>query len=148
MNLRALGLGFILLVFMGCASLPKSDPIDIYQKTQSYKNYTFDDVWEAALISVDEVEFIVRSARKEIGLIQAVAKMIPDPRYLPPRMNVIIRKENSRIDVNFHIELPGQRDKSGKRKAYANRFFKALKKNIHSYRKESTGLAVAALTDW
>lgn len=132
MNLRALGLGFILLVFAGCASLPKSDPIDIYQKTHSYKNFSFSDVWSAALNSIDDIDFVVRSARKEIGLIQAVAKMNPEPRYLPPRMNVIIRKEDSRIDVNFHIELPGQRDDSGKRRAHANRFFKALRKNLNS----------------
>jgi hypothetical protein len=129
-NLRALGLGFILIALIGCAALHQNDPIDIYQKMQSYRNVSFDDVWSAALKSIDEIEFMVRNATKEIGLIQAVAKMNPDPRYLPPRMNVIIRKENSRIDVNFHIELPGQRDDSGKRRSTANQFFKALKKNL------------------
>jgi hypothetical protein len=115
---------------MGCASLHRDDPIDIYQKTQSYKNFSFDDVWSAALRSVDGVEFVVRKAIKRIGLIQAVAKMNPDPRYLPPLMNVIIKEDNRRIDVNFNIELPGQRDDTGQRRAFANRFFKALKKNL------------------
>ena len=104
--------------------------IDIYQKTQSVRNYSFDDVWSAALRSVDEIEFMVRKATKKIGLIHGEAKMNPDPRYLPPVMNVIIRQEKSRIDVNFHIELPGQRDDTGKRRTYANQFFKALRKNL------------------
>jgi hypothetical protein len=129
-NLKALGPGFTLLILISCATLHQNDPIDIFQKTQSYKNFSFDDVWSAVLISVDEVEFMVRRAKKEIGIIQAVAKMNPDPDYLPPLMNVIIRKEKSRIDVNFHIELPGQKDDTGKRRAYANQFFKALKRNL------------------
>jgi hypothetical protein len=130
MHLKTLGLGFILLVLIGCASLHQNDPIDIYQKRQSYKKFSFNDVWSAALRSIDEIDFAVRNATKEIGLIHAEAKMNPDPRFLPPLMNVIIREENSRIDVNFHIELPGQRDDAGKRRSYANQFFKALKKNL------------------
>lgn len=130
MHLKTLGLGFIVLVLIGCASLHQNDPIDIYQKRQSYKKFSFNDVWSAALRSIDEIDFAVRNATKEIGLIHAEAKMNPDPRFLPPLMNVIIREENSRIDVNFHIELPGQRDDAGKRRSYANQFFKALKKNL------------------
>lgn len=130
MRLKTLGLGFILLVLISCASLHQNDPIDIYQKTQSYKKFSFDDVWSAALRSIDEIDFTVRNATKEIGLIHAEAKINPDPRFLPPLMNVIIREENSRIDVNFHIELPGQRDDTGKRRSYVNQFFKALKKNL------------------
>ncbi len=130
MNLKTLGLGFILLVLISCASLHQNDPIDIYQKTQSYKNISFDDVWSATLRSIDEIDFIVRNTTKEIGLIHAEVKMNPDPRFLPPLMNVIIRVDKSRIDVNFHIELPGQRDDTGKRRSYVNRFFKALKKNL------------------
>jgi hypothetical protein len=130
MNLKALGLGLLLLVLLGCASLHRDDPIDIYQKTQSYKKSSFDEVWSAALQSIDEIDFVVRKATKEIGFIHALAKMNPNPSYLPPQMNVIIRKENGRIDVNFHLELPGQRDESGIRRSYANQFFKALKRNL------------------
>jgi hypothetical protein len=83
-----------------------------------------------ALESIDEMEFVVRKATKETGLIQAVTKMNPDPRYLPPLMNVIIREEDGRIDVNFHIELPGQIDDTGKRRTYADRFFKAMRRNL------------------
>ena len=130
MKLNTLGLGFLLLALIGCASVHRENQIDIYQKTQSYKNLSFDEVWSAALKSIDEMGFIIQSAKKKIGLIHAEAKMNPDPQFLPPRMNVIIREENSRIDVNFHIELPGQRDDTGKRRTYANRFFKALKRNL------------------
>lgn len=45
-------------------------------------------------------------------------------------MNVVIREEDRMIDVNFHIELPGQRDESGMRRSYSNRFFKALRRNL------------------
>lgn len=130
MRLKALGLGFFLLALAGCASLPHSDPIDIYQKTHSYKNCSFGEVWSAVLASIDVMDFVVRSAKKDVGLIQAVAKMNPELRHSPPLMNIVIRRENNRIDVNFHIELPGQRDETGKRRTYANRFFKSLKKNL------------------
>ena len=130
MKFKTLCLGFILLALIGCASVHRDDPIDIYQKTQSYKKRSFDDVWSAALRSIEEMEFIVRSTTKRIGLIHAEAKMDPDPHYLPTLINVIIKQENSTIDVNFHIELPGQRDETGKRRTFANRFFKALRKNL------------------
>jgi hypothetical protein len=129
-NTKTLGLGFILLALMGCATVHRDDPIDIYQKTQTYKNRSFAVVWSVALESIDEMEFVVRKATKETGLIQAVTKMNPDPRYLPPLMNVIIREEDGRIDVNFHIELPGQIDDTGKRRTYADRFFKAMRRNL------------------
>lgn len=110
--------------------MPQDDPIDIYQKTRSYRNVSFDDVWAGALRSVDEMEFIVKSATKKIGLIHAEPNRNPDPQYLPPVMNIIIKQENGRIMVNFHIELPGQRNNTGIRRAYTNQFFKALRKNL------------------
>ena len=130
MKFKALGLGFVILAFAGCASVHQDDPIDIYQKTQSYNNRSFDEVWSAAFRSIDEMGFLVLNTTKKVGLIHAEAKMNPDPQFLPPRMNVIIREENSGIDVNFHIELPGRRNNTGKRKTYANQFFKSLKKNL------------------
>jgi hypothetical protein len=129
-KLKTSGLVFILLGLMGCASLPQDEPIGIYQKTQTYKNHSFDGVWSAALMSVEEAGFVVRNVAKEVGLIKAAAEVNPDPGHRPPVMNVVIREENGRIDVNFHIELPGQRDDSGIRRAYADRFFRALKKNL------------------
>jgi hypothetical protein len=118
------------LALAGCATLHRDEPVDIFQRTQSYKNFSFDDVWSAALVSIEEAGFLVRSAKKEIGLIHAEAKGNPDPRFLPPLMNVVIREEEGRIDVNFHIEFPGQRDDSGERRTLANRFFKSLKKHL------------------
>ena len=131
MNRQSLVLGFILLALAGCASVPLDDPIDIYQKTRSYKKYSFDHVWSAALRSVDDVGFVVRNTTKKVGLIQAVVKINPEPRHSPPLMNVVIREEDGRIDVNFHVELPGQRDETGKRRTYTTRFFKALRKNLN-----------------
>jgi hypothetical protein len=129
-KLKTVGLGFVLLVFAGCATVHRDDPIDIYQKTQSYRKYSFGDVWTAALRSADEIGFIVRKATKRVGLIHAEAKKSPDPRYVPSRMNVIIKDRSGRIEVNFHIEFPGQRNNTGKRRTLTNRFFKALRKNL------------------
>lgn len=130
MNRKTYVLGFLILALAGCASVPLDDPIEIYQRTRSYKKYSFDDVWSAALRSIDDVGFAVRNTTKKVGLIQAVAKVNPEPRYLPPLMNVVIKEEEQRIDVNFHVELPGQRDDSGQRRKIADRFFKALRKNL------------------
>ena len=124
------GLGFTLLALIGCTSMQQNDPTDIFQKTQSYKSHSFDEVWAAALRSTDEIDFIIRKEAKDIGFIYALAKENPDPSYLPPHMNVIIKEEDGRIDVHCHIELPGQRDDTGKRRKFASRFFRALKKNL------------------
>lgn len=130
MKLRVLGLGFILLGLIGCASLRRDEPIDIYQEGQSYKKYSFDEVWSAALRSIDDIGFIVRNAAKKIGLIHAVAGTNPDPDHLPPLINIVVKEENGTIDVNFHIEFPGQRDETGKRRDLADRFFRALKNSL------------------
>jgi hypothetical protein len=122
--------GFAALFLAGCASMHEKDQTEIFMKSKSYRSHSFDEVWSAALQSIEEIEFIVRKASKEIGFIHALSKVNPEPSYLPPHMNVIIRVENGRIDVNFHIELPGQRDEAGKRKSYADQFFKALNRNL------------------
>ena len=130
-KLKSVGLCFLILVFAGCATLHRDEPIDIFQRTQSFEHFSFDEMWSAALLSVAEVDFLVRSTKKEIGLIQAVAALNPEPGSIPPRVNVIIKEEEGRIDVNFHIEFPGRRDESGKRRTIANKFFKSLKRNLH-----------------
>ena len=130
MKLKYLCLGFIVLGLLGCATLHRDEPVDIFQQTQSYGKFSFDDVWSAALKSVGDVGFVVRKATKNIGLIHAEAKANPDLRYLSPIMNVIVREEGGRIDVNFHIEFPGQKDDAGKRRTLAKRYFKSLKKNL------------------
>ncbi|UCE41417.1 MAG: hypothetical protein JSV17_00030 [Candidatus Aminicenantes bacterium] len=130
MKHKTLGIGFVLLVLIGCATVHRDDPIDIYQKTQSYKNYSFGDVWSAAIKSVNEMEFVIKKATKNVGLIHAEVKRNPNPHYLPPLMNVVIKDVDGRIEVNFHIELPGQKDDAGKRRTYSNRFFKTLRKNL------------------
>jgi hypothetical protein len=130
MMLKILGAGFLLLAFVGCASVYRDEPVDIYQRSQSYRNRSFGEVWSASLKSIDDVGFIVRSATKRSGLIQAVTITNPDPQFLPPRMNIVIKDRDGTIDVNFHIELPGQRNNSGIRRKFANRFFKTLRKNL------------------
>jgi hypothetical protein len=129
-KLKIFGVGFLFLAFVGCASVYRDEPIDIYQRSDSYKNRSFGEVWPASLKSIDDIGFIVRSATKRSGLIQAVTITNPDPQFLPPRMNVVIKDVDHRIEVNFHIELPGQRNNAGIRRSYANRFFKALRKNL------------------
>ena len=130
MRLKTFGVGILLLAMIGCASVYRDEPIDIYQKTRSYKSCSFNEVWSATLRSIDEMGFMVKSAAKRSGLIQAAAKVNPDPQFLPPRMNVVIKDVGHRIEVNFHVELPGQRNNTGKRRKFANQFFRALRKNL------------------
>ncbi len=119
-----------LLVLIGCASLDQNGQTEIYLKSKSYRNHSFDEVWQAAIKSTGEIDFIIRKEAKDIGFIYALAKENPDPSYLPPHMNIIIREGKGRINVNCHVELPGQRDETRRRKSYANQFFKALKKYL------------------
>jgi hypothetical protein len=130
MKHNGLAFGIFFLLLAGCATVHRDDPVEIYQKTQSYKNRSFAVVWSAALRSIEDVGFVVRKATRNVGLIHAEMIRNPDPLHLPPRLNVVIREEQGRVDVNFHVELPGQRDETGKRRAYADRFFKALKRNL------------------
>lgn len=114
---------------MSCASVQPQKAESKFNV--SYTDFSFDEVWSAAMKAVDDIEFTIRKMIKESGFIYAEGRRNPSPLYLPPHMNVIIREENGRINVNCHVVLPGQITDFEASKRYVRWFFKDLNKNLN-----------------
>jgi hypothetical protein len=111
---------------MCCApSLPVEQEPPL-QETKYFDNFTKKTVWAAILLAIDDLEFAIQKDIKESGFIYAQAKTNPDPRYLPPHMNVYIREENGRIRVNCHAVIPGRETDLQASTAIVKQFFTAL----------------------
>jgi len=121
----------ICLFFICCASTRKSEDEEIHlQETKTFEDFTFAQVWEAALFSVAGIDFVVQKRLVESGFIFAQGKGDPDSLYLPPHMNIYIRQEFGKINVHCHVVIPGDRTNYEISSAYVELFFNALHKNL------------------
>jgi hypothetical protein len=111
---------------MSCASSSKVEQEPPLQETKFFDNLTLDAVWAAALLAIDDLEFATQKEIKESGFIYAYAKTNPDPRNLPPHLNVYVREENGRVRVNCHAVIPGQETNLQASSAIVKQFFTAL----------------------
>lgn len=116
----------LLLLLMNCAPSPKVEQEPPLQETKYFDNFTLDRIWAAVLLTIDDLEFVLQKEIKESGFIYAQAKTNPDPRYLPPHLNVYIREENARIRVNCHAVIPGRETDLQASTAIVKQFFTAL----------------------
>ena len=124
--LKYLFLSLLLLLLLSCAPSPKVDQDPPLQETKFFAKSTLDTIWAAVLLAIDDLEFALQKEIRESGFIYAQAKSNPDPRYLPPHLNVYIREENGRIRVNCHAVIPGQETDLQASSAIDKQFFTAV----------------------
>ncbi|MFC2163778.1 hypothetical protein ACFLT2_02130 [Acidobacteriota bacterium] len=124
-------LGMISLCTMSCSSIQKGQEEDVHlQETKTFKDCTLSEVWEAALRSVADVDFIVKKRLVKSGFIYAQRREDPDSLYLPPHMNIYIRQENNEISIHCHVVIPENSKDYEVSSGYVNSFFAALYQNI------------------
>ncbi len=114
------------IVLMSCAPSPKVEQEPPLQETKFFDNFTLDAVWAAVLLAIDDLEFAIQKDIKESGFIYAQAKTNPDPRYLPPHLNVYVREVSGRISVNCHAVIPGRETDLQASSSIVKQFFTAL----------------------
>lgn len=120
-------LSLLLIIFLtSCAPSPKIEQEPPLQETKFFDNFTLDVVWTAVLLAIDDLEFVIQKDIKESGFIYAQANTNPDPRYLPPHLNVYVRKERGRVSVNCHAVIPGRETDLQASSAIVKQFFTAL----------------------
>jgi hypothetical protein len=124
--LKYLFLPLLLLLLLSCAPSLKVEQEPPLQETKFFDKSTLDAVWAAVLLAIDDLEFALQKEIKESGFIYAQAKTNPDPRYLPPHLNVYIREENGRIRVNCHAVIPGQETNLQASTTIVKQFFTAV----------------------
>lgn len=123
-------LGWVCLFLMGCATMRKENDHPVFEKSELYERLTFDEIYNAAIQSLDDIEFVLRNEIKPSGFLHAQARNNPDPRYLPPHMNIMVREEKGGIRMRCHVVVPSRSHTFGSEQSYANRFFKALDKHL------------------
>jgi hypothetical protein len=115
-----------LVALMCCTPSPEVVQDPPLQETKYFDNFTLDKVWAAVLLAIDDLDFAIQKEIKESGFIYAQANTNPDPRYLPPHMNVYVSDENARVRVNCHAVIPGQETNLQASSAIVKKFFTAL----------------------
>jgi hypothetical protein len=120
------------IFFMSCASTTQfGEDEDIHlQETKIFEDFTFGEIWEAVLRSVEEIDFIVQKRLVKNGFIFAQGKDDPDSLYPPPHMNIYIRQEYGKISVSCHVVIPGDRTNYEASSVYVDLFFRALHKKL------------------
>ncbi len=116
----------LLLILVSCTPSPIIEQIPPLQETKFFNNFTLDVVWTAVLLAIDDLEFAIQKDIKESGFIYAQAKTNPDPRYLPPHLNVYVHEEGGRVSVNCHAVIPGRETDLQASSAIVKQFFTAL----------------------
>ena len=123
-------LSLILMFLVSCASIQAKKS----EATLFYENFSFDDVWSAALKTINGMGFEVTKEEKEKGLIVAGKRgelLIAGP----PFLNIHLREYGERIAVDCRAIMKGtsyRTEPEGKMeiKRYQRTFFYTLNKNL------------------
>lgn len=119
-------LPLLILTFMSCAIQT------VKTETNYWRNRTFDEVWEASIDAVNEIEFTIDSIDRETGFIGAESG-----RYLlggdaPPRLSIMIREFGDRVSVSCKVLQKEQLiDIFGIGKKIVREFMIALNRNLN-----------------
>jgi hypothetical protein len=114
----------IVLTFLSC-----TEQI-INQDSTFLDNHTFDEVWEASIRAVKDIDFTIDSMDKETGFISAESgKRIFESE--PPRISIMIREMDSKVSVDCRVLQKEFIDLAGHGKRTVRDFMTALNMNLN-----------------
>jgi hypothetical protein len=120
-NLMAL---LIALTFLSCTQQI------INQDTTFLDNHTFDEVWEASVRAVRDIDFTIDSMDKATGFISAESgKRVFESE--PPRLSIMIKKRDSKVSVDCRVLQKEFIDLAGHGKRTVRNFMTALNMNLN-----------------
>jgi hypothetical protein len=99
--------------------------------------YSFEEVWNAAVRAVNDIDFTIDSMDRDAGFIGAEA----GPHVLqevPPRLSILIRETGSDISLDCRVLQKEQYiDLFGIGKKTVNKFMTALNMNLREHSRKS-----------
>jgi len=96
-----------------------------------YENFTYDEVWDASVKAVDDIDFTIDSIDREIGFI-AAERGRHTLQNAPPRLSIMIENMGDRISVRCRILQKEQYiDIFGFGRKTIKEFMIALNLNLH-----------------
>ena len=119
---------WVILVVLALVSCVKQT---IKQETTFLENHTFEEVWDASIKAIDDIEFIVDSMDKDAGFIAAERA-----RHLfekaSPRLSVMIKEVGGKVYVDCKVLKKDQYiDIGGTGKKAVRNFMIALNQNLN-----------------
>ena len=94
------------------------------------ESYSFDEVWEASIVAVNDIDFTIDSMDYEAGFISAES----GPHIFqegPPRLSIMIRESNGRVHVDCRFLQKDQLiDLFGIGRKTVRNFMSALNQNL------------------
>ena len=103
--------------------------------TNYWRNRTFDEVWEASIEAVNEIEFTIDSLDREAGFIGAESGRYVFGGDAPPRLSIMIREFDNSVSVDCKVLQKEQLvDLFGIGKKIVREFMTALNRNLSGNR--------------
>jgi hypothetical protein len=120
--------GLLVLACMSCA-------IQTVKTESSYwQNRTYDQVWEASIKAVNDIEFTIDSIDRESGFIGAESGRYVLGGDAPPRLSIMIREFGDSVSVDCKVLQKEQLvDILGIGKKIIREFMIALRENLQGY---------------
>ncbi|MGB2763093.1 MAG: hypothetical protein WBC02_08440 [Candidatus Aminicenantaceae bacterium] len=102
----------------------------IKQEMTFLENNTFDEVWEASIKAVNDIEFTIDSLDKDAGFIAAESGRQVGQKD-PPRMAIMIKKVGGKVSVDCKVLQKEFVDIFGHGKKAVRKFMTALNLNLN-----------------
>lgn len=121
-------LAVLLLACVSCAIQT------INTETDYWRNRTFDEVWEASIAAVNDIDFTIDSMDRETGFIGAESGRYVLGGDAPPRLSIMIKEFDNSVSVDCKVLQKEQLvDVFGIGKKIMREFMSALNQNLRSY---------------
>ena len=125
----------ILIYFtLSCASIPHYKETYTDSRSEVYQNYTLDEIWNIALKTLIEINYIIKNTDKNGGTIFA-EKEQAHPGIVsvtePNSLTIIIQKEKNNVALTCQCRVLNISDNPEKE---INEFFKLLNKKLSNAR--------------
>lgn len=117
-------LASLVLAFLSCTQQI------INQDMTFLDNHGFDEVWEASLRAVNDIDFTIDSVDKAAGFISAESGMRVFESS-PPRLSIFIKEMNGKVRVDCRVLQKEHIDLGGHGKKTVRDFMAALNMNLN-----------------
>jgi len=124
-SMKKVLLAFLVLATVSCLSQT------VKTEKAFLENRSFDEVWEASIQAVNDIEFTIDSIDKEAGFIGAERGRHPLGGDAPPRLSIMIREYGESVSVDCKVLQKEQFvDVFGMGKKIVREFMIALNQNL------------------
>ena len=120
---------WLILVVLALVSCVKQT---IKQEATFLENHTFEEVWNASIKAINDIEFTADSMDKEAGFIAAERGRKAFVENAPPRLSVMIKEVGGKVYVDCKVLQKNQYiDLGGTGRKTVRNFMIALNQNLN-----------------